>query len=127
MPNYADIEVAVADYVRAYVRALREHGTSWQAIGRVLGTSHVWPQQILNTEKYGKRNPGPEIEHRVAQILHGGSVDALRRAAVNLAAGGGVIVQDTEGVPLELARESRLLPESDRPDRPEPARGRRGR
>lgn len=84
--EYAPVQSAVTEYVRAFIRSKREPvgdgpPLPWTKIGELLGVSHVWPQQLNNPEKYGVRHVGPEVELRVARILHGGSIDALRRAA----------------------------------------------
>jgi hypothetical protein len=123
--DFAKTQAAVTEYIRDYILALRRRGSTWQEIGEHLGTSHVWPQQICNPAKYGERIPGPEIEARLAHLLHGDSIDALRRAALHVQAGGKQIVE-VVGEALTVERTPALLPSpSERPSEPNPTRRRR--
>lgn len=106
VPVYEQIQTAVTEYVRDYIRAQRRRQMSYKAIGDALGVSHVWAMQLDQPEKYGPRTVGPELELRVADLLHGGSVDALRRAALTVASGGAVVVERPGEHPLELTRAS---------------------
>ena len=102
MNDFARISAAVTEYVRDYIRALRRRKLSYQKIGQRLQISHVWVMQLDKPQQYGKRNAGPELEYRLAELLHGGSIDALRKAALHLASGGNVVVEH-DGMPLELS------------------------
>ncbi len=104
MPGYEKIQAAVTEYVRDYIRAQRRRNASYKAIGEALGVSHVWAMQLDQPEKYGTRTVGPELELRMADLLHGGSVDALRKAALTVASGGAVVVERPGEHPLELTR-----------------------
>lgn len=108
MSDFEQVRDDVSDYVRDYIRALRRRKISYPKIAERLGVSHVWVMQLDHPEKYGRRHVGAEVEHKLAEILHGGSIDALRRAAQHLSAGGNVVVEES-GEPLEIA------PADDRP------------
>jgi hypothetical protein len=101
MSDYRVVQDAVTEYVRDYVAALRRRGESYERIGERLGCSHVWIMHLSQPEKYGKRRVGADIEHKLAELLHGGSVDALRRAALSLSEGG-TVTNEHEGSSLEL-------------------------
>jgi hypothetical protein len=110
--DFEQVRSAVSDYVRDYIRALRRRKISYAKIGERLGVSHVWVMQLDKPEEYGRRTVGAEVEHRLADLLHGGSIDALRRAALHLGAGGNVVVEES-GEPLEVSHtpERRSHPE----------------
>lgn len=96
LADYKAIQAALTIYARAYIRALRDRKPqpSFDAIAKRLSCSKAWVQQLNNTERYGNRTVGDETIHTLAELHHGGSVDALRGAAMNLASGGTVVVQD---------------------------------
>jgi len=68
----------VAAYVRAYIRAQRKAEIAYRDIARELRCSHVQVQKI---EKR-RGGVGRDTERVFAELRHGGSVDALRAAAV---------------------------------------------
>lgn len=118
--DFERVREAVSDYARDYIRALRHRGNSFERIGDELQVSHVYVQQLLKTEKYGRRKVGPKLEQRLADLLHGGSVEALRRAALHLASGVIVIVEKS-GKPLDLSPDKpRELPAPSPSDKPRP-------
>lgn len=67
----------------------------------------MWVLHLDQPEKYGVRVVGPELEMRLAEILHGGSIDSLRKAALHVASGGTVVVEGPVGEALELSRGSK--------------------
>ena len=73
----------MTEYVRDYIAALRRRDMSYRAIAEHLDCTPAWVQYLDKPEDYGEKTVGPELEQRVADILHGGSIDALRRVAVN--------------------------------------------
>lgn len=112
MPTFEQIQAAVRDYCRDYIRAQRERGRSYAEIARQLDVTHVWILQLDKGELpdgkpggkgTGARAAGGKIEHQLAQVLHGGSIDELRRAALNVALGGLVVLEDS-GQPVEVTR-----------------------
>lgn len=94
--DYNAIQAAVTEYARAYILALRalEPRPSYETIAELLDCSKAWVQQLNNPAKYGTRGAGPETEHALAVRHHGGSVDALRAAALNLIAGGSLVIEE---------------------------------
>jgi len=122
MSEFAEVQAEVTEYIRDYIRALRRRKMSYEKIADRLQCSHVWVMQLDQPEKYGSRTAGPELEHRVADLLHGGSIDALRRAAKHFSLGGNVVVEDVEtGGPLGLSTAPAL------PAAPNPRAERTGR
>lgn len=99
--SFEQIQRAVRDYCRDYIRAQRERGRSYHEIARRLEVSHVWILRLAKGEENGSRGAGGKIEHQLAQVLHGGSIDELRRAALNVQLGGLVILED-DGRPVEV-------------------------
>jgi hypothetical protein len=121
--DFNEVRSAVTEYVRAYIRALVRRGMSYAAIGKELGCTHAYVSQLDNPDKYPNSRIGPEVEHRLAELLHGGSVDGLRRAALLMQGGVPVVAKDSAtGKILELPasseHETRLSPSSVPPDRP---------
>jgi hypothetical protein len=114
MSDYAAVRTAVTEYARDYIAALKRRGESYAEIGKRLRCSHVWVMQLAQPEKYGDRNAGADVEHRLAELLHGGSIDALRRAALHLAAGGTVTNEDEGGV-IEIGPRVLRVADSKRP------------
>ena len=98
--DYATVRSAVTDYARAFVAARRNATpkVSYAKIAAELDCSDTWVKYLANPKKYGERYVGPEIEHKLAELLHGGSIDGLRRAALHRSQGGGVLVETTAGV-----------------------------
>lgn len=96
LADYNAIQSALTVYARAYIEALRAQvpQPSFEAIAKRLSCSKAWVQQLHNTAKYGDRTVGAETVHTLAELHHGGSIDALRGAAKNLAAGGTVVVEE---------------------------------
>jgi hypothetical protein len=103
-PSFAIIQSAVREYCRGYIRRLRELGRSYQDIADELGVSHVW---VMGLEKGKNVGTGGRVEYQIACTVHGGSVDGLRQAAMNVYAGGRVIVE-RHGVPVEIQTEPPL-------------------
>lgn len=95
----------MTEYVRDYIQACRRRGETWERIGVRLGVSHVWALQLSDPKKYGDRDAGGDVEDALAGILHAGSVDALRRAALSFSAEHGrrvdVIVEPAESAPAD--------------------------
>lgn len=117
MSDYTAVQGAVTEYVRDYISALKRRGESYEKIGERLGCSHVWVMHLAQPEKYGKRMVGADLEHKLAELLHGGSVDALRRAALHLANGGTVTNEDEGGV-LEIGPRPASTAKASRRGRP---------
>lgn len=113
MSDYAAVQLAVTEYARDYITSLIRRGLTYQKIGERLGCSHVWVMHLSNPGKYGQRLAGPDLEHNLAQLLHGGSVDALRRAALHLASGGAVVNEDESGT-VELGPRAASVAENER-------------
>lgn len=80
------VKEAIAAYVRAYVRRRVEAGESKRAIGLSLGFKGGHRiNQYVDPKKYGPTGVSAETQARVADLLHGGSLDALRQAAIAFA------------------------------------------
>jgi hypothetical protein len=107
--NYTDVHDAVTEYIRDYIASLKRRNHSYHQIAERLGCSHVWVIHLDQPTKYGRRRAGADIEHKVAELLHGGSVDALRRAALSLT-GGATVVNEDESGPFELRRRDSSIP-----------------
>lgn len=103
MPSFEAIQAAVQDYCRDYVRAQRERGRSFNEIAKQLGVTHVWVIQLDKGAAAGGKSAGGKVEHQLAQLLHGGSIDQLRRAALNVKSGGLVVIEDS-GQAVEISR-----------------------
>lgn len=92
------MQLAVTEYARDYIASLMRRGWTLQRIGDRLGCSHVWVLHLSQPDKYGTRLVGADLEHRLAHLLHGGSIDALRRAALHLASGAMISNEDETGL-----------------------------
>jgi hypothetical protein len=103
MTDFETIQNAVREYARDYIRAQRARKRSYAEIAAQLDVTHVWVMQLEKGEATGKRGAGGKVEHRLAELLHGGSIDSLRKAALAVASGCAVTVE-VEGEALELAR-----------------------
>ena len=100
---------AVTAYARKYIDARKKAQASWVQIGSELNITPSWAQQLWDTKQYGQKSAGIDVLLALADKAHGGSVDALFKAAV------------AGKAPPEQ------LPPSERPvgkDRPVQARGR---
>lgn len=109
MTEFEEIQAAVLEYARDYIRSQKARGRSLRQIAEQLGVTHVWVKEIESGTSAGSKTAGGKVEHRLAEILHGGSVDALRRAAMTVASGGTVIAE-SDGKALELSRPTRTPP-----------------
>jgi len=98
---YDSVQSAVTEYVRDYISALIRRDMSYREIAERLHCSHVWVMSIHQPETYGPKKVGADLEHRVAELVHGGSIDRLRDAALHYANGVAVANQDKSG-PIEL-------------------------
>lgn len=105
MAQIDEIQSAVTDYVRCFIEALRSKKLSYEAIGQRLGVTKAQVQYIHKPEKYGVRSVGPKLELNAALLMHGGSIDALRAAALAWTKGVRTLVPDGDGGVLELVRE----------------------
>lgn len=103
MADFDQIQDAVREYARDYIRAQRARKRSYKDIGDQLGVTHVWVMALEKGEVTGKKGAGGKVEHRLAELLHGGSIDSLRKAALAVASGGRVVVE-VDGEPVELTR-----------------------
>lgn len=102
-PTFETIQAAVREYCRDFIRAQRGRGRSYTEIAKQLGVTHGWIIALEKGEASGTRGAGGKIEHQLAQLLHGGSVDNLRIAALNVRLGGLVVVEDN-GLPVDITR-----------------------
>jgi hypothetical protein len=128
--DFAKIRVAVTEYVRDYIRNLVRRDWSYQQIADTLLCSRSYVSQLDAPDKYPNAKVGDEVEYRVAELLHGGSVDALRRAALFMQAGGAVLTRDglsggqaPLGLPAATEPEPIERPSTIPPDRPKHRRG----
>lgn len=104
MATFEEIQDAVREYARDYIRAQRARNRSYADIANQLGVTHVWVMALeKETGASGKKGAGGKLEHRLAELLHGGSIDSLRKAALAVASGGRVVVE-VSGEPVELTR-----------------------
>jgi len=104
MAQIEEIQSAVTDYVRAYIDALKSKKLTYETIGQRLGVTKAQVQYVHKPEKYGVRTVGPKMELNAATLLHGGSIDGLRSAALAWSKGVKILVPDGEGGVLELVR-----------------------
>jgi ribosome-binding protein aMBF1 (putative translation factor) len=104
--SFDEIQRAVLEYARDYIRAQKSRGRSLRDIAAQLDVTHVWVKAIESDDAKGSKTAGSKVEHRLAEILHGGSIDALRRAALTVASGGTVVVE-SGGEKVELTRPTR--------------------
>lgn len=81
--EWATIQDAVTEYVRDWILGCKRRDMSYRAIAERLEVTHAWVIQIAQPEKYGHRSAGPELELALARILHDGSIDSLRKAALS--------------------------------------------
>jgi len=102
-PTFEQIQDAVREYARDYIRAQRARHRSYADIAKQLDVTHVWVMALEKGEATGKKGAGGKVEHRLAELLHGGSVDSLRKAALAVASGGRVVVE-VAGEPVEFSR-----------------------
>lgn len=80
------VKEAVAAYIKAYVRRRVEAGESKRDIGLSLGFKGGQRiNQYVDPKKYGAAGVSVDTQMRVAELLHGGSLDALREAAIAFA------------------------------------------
>lgn len=80
------VKEAIAAYIRAYVRRRVASGETKRSIGLSLGFKGGHRiNQYVDPEKYGSTGVSAETQARVAELLHGGSLDALRQAAIAFA------------------------------------------
>jgi hypothetical protein len=108
--DFEDVRTALTEYVRAYIRALLARKYNYTEIGKALNCSHAYVSQLHTPEKYPNAKIGHEVEHRLAEVLHGGSIDALRKAAELVHMGGVVIAQDaTTGETIALPSGERVF------------------
>lgn len=104
--DFAATRAAVTEYMRDFIRAQLRRKRKPAEIAKQLGITRTYVIQLSEPEKYGAaRLIGPEPEFRLAGLLHGGSIDALRKAALHVAAGGITIVEDS-GQAVEIASDS---------------------
>jgi len=82
----------VTEYVRDYLLAAQRRGETIRAIAKRLGISHPRVAQLSNPASYPNTEVSIDLEQAVADVLHGGSIDALRRAARSFAGDSGALV-----------------------------------
>lgn len=77
-----DAKEAVDAYIRHYLDVRVSKGASYRSLAPEFGCSHVMLHQIHT----GSGGVGPKLEASAAAMLHGGSIDALRKAAFDYVA-----------------------------------------
>lgn len=116
MTKYDLISEAVTRYARNYVRARREMGVTWNQIAFELQCSRPYVQQIADVDAHPAIRIGPQVELGLAERIHGGSVDALRRAALAVYGGAEAFAAEVDGSVLRLtngAQPDATAPSSD--------------
>ena len=98
---------AVTQMVRDWIRDMMRAGEKPAAMAKRLGVTRT---QLVNVRD-GTRGVGTKLEEGFARERYGGSVDALRRAAMGLAPVGTqtVIVDDRYESRIRAVRAARLL------------------
>jgi len=92
--DFEEVRAALTEYARAYIGALVARDYNFTAIGKALECSHAYVSQLSSPEKYPNAYIGHKVEHRLAELLHGGSIDALRKSAELMHMGGVVVAHD---------------------------------
>lgn len=123
MRDSNDMRAAVTEYTRNYIRERRRAKWTFERIATELGVSPAYVQHINSPDKHPKLRVGLDMEHTLAELLHGGSVDSLRKAAQHIYGGGRVIVE-VDGQPAEITTAERSgSPSSTPPHLPGSAAG----
>jgi hypothetical protein len=83
-PGTAEI---VTEYVRDYILACRRRKQTFDEIAERLHVSKARVIQVSDPEGYPRTKAGLALEEALANLLHEGSIDALRAAARSFVAG----------------------------------------
>ncbi len=84
VPSMSVIDIAkekrvLAEYALRYIRRRKTDGATWQRIGDELGVTHSWVHQMAHS--HATNRIGLELVLALADLLHQGSIDTLRRYA----------------------------------------------
>lgn len=77
---FRETQIAVGLYVGNWIREQNGRGVSYRAIGERVGRTHAWALGLAKPKYQQVLDAG--TEYRVAEVLHNGSVEGLRAAAL---------------------------------------------